>query len=68
MKGKIIFPWMAPVHKAERALHNYKMKNRIDRSIILEGEKLIQVVVYNSNKPTMIYSTANTRSSYRVAK
>ena len=61
---KHIFPWMAPRHKAERTLYNYKMKHRIDKSVILEGEEIIQVIIYKNRKATMIYSVKNKPASY----
>jgi len=61
---KHIFPWMAPIHKAQRTLHNHKIKFNVRYSCIVESEKSIDVIVHTANQK-ITTSFPNTEAPYK---
>ena len=66
---KRIYPWMAPIHKAERTLYNQKLKlaHRVKDSFIHENKKMktIDIVIHTTIGQKIVTSIPNVEASYK---
>ena len=63
---KKIYPWMAPIHKAQRTLYNHKLKyNNIKYSCIVEAKNSVDVIVHTANNQKIVTSFPNIETAYK---
>jgi len=67
---KRIYPWMAPIHKAQRTLYNHKLnlKYKIKYSCIVEAKNSVDVIVHTTTNQKIVTSFPNTEASYKAER